>query len=345
MKRKAAAILAMLALGLTVTACQGQRTPDPAPASAPGGTKNLIVYFSLGENAPYPADMDASASASVMIDGGKRIGTTAYVARLIQEDVGGDVHSIHVADPYSTHSRDVIDRNHQEIAAGTLPALTDAPVDMSAYDTVYIGYPVWATHAPQAIFTFLSAHDLSGKTLIPFCTHDGYGPGDSYEAIARAVQGEKETKDGLDLDAADVPQAAGTVEAWLRELGELPDAPEEGTPVRIAVNGETVNAVWYDTALAEEIRSRFPLDVSMTGWGGREYYGPLPFTPAHAEGGQLRFADGDITYCPQNNTLAVFYDQTDRPNLTMEVIPVGRVTSDLSLFHRLPQQAELTFSL
>lgn len=125
----------------------------------------------------------------------------------------------------------------------------------------------------------------------------------------------------------------------------LSPALEEGTPVRIAVNGETVNAVWYDTALAEEIRSRFPLAVTMTGWGGREYYGPLSFTPAHAEGVKLRFSDGDITYCPQNNTLAVFYDQTDRPNLTMEVIPVGRITSDLSLFHRLPQQAELTFSL
>ena len=61
--------------------------------------------------------------------------------------------------------------------------------------------------------------------------------------------------------------------------------------------------------------------------------------------GQLRFDDGDITYCPGNNTAAIFYAQSSRPNLTMTVYPIGKVTSDLSIFPDLPNRVEITFEL
>ena len=95
--------------------------------------------------------------------------------------------------------------------------------------------------------------------------------------------------------------------------------------VKISVGGVELEGVIYDTDLAEEIAAKFPLSVSMVGFGGREYYGAIPFTPKNADGGQLRFDDGDITYCATNNTLAIFYAQTDRPHLTMRVIPIGRL--------------------
>lgn len=63
------------------------------------------------------------------------------------------------------------------------------------------------------------------------------------------------------------------------------------------------------------------------------------------EEGRLRFDDGDITYCPQNNSVALFYAQTSRPNLTMKVIPMGRVTSDLAPLHKLPSSVIAHFSL
>jgi hypothetical protein len=61
--------------------------------------------------------------------------------------------------------------------------------------------------------------------------------------------------------------------------------------------------------------------------------------------GQLRFDNGDITYCPSNNTAAIFYAQTDRPDLTMEVYPIGKVTSDLSVFPNLPSRVDITFEV
>ena len=61
--------------------------------------------------------------------------------------------------------------------------------------------------------------------------------------------------------------------------------------------------------------------------------------------GEATFDDGDITYCPQNNTVAIFYAQTSRPDLTMRVIPMGRVTSPLDPLSRMPRNVTATFSL
>lgn len=117
----------------------------------------------------------------------------------------------------------------------------------------------------------------------------------------------------------------------------------EDTKIKINVGNYELDGVIYDTELAQEVLNNFPLTVSMYGWGGREYYGSIPFVSKKAEGGQYRFNDGDITYCKQNNSLAIFYAQTERPNLSMRVIPIGRVTSDLSVFKKLKSTENITF--
>lgn len=82
------------------------------------------------------------------------------------------------------------------------------------YDAVFIGYPVWATDVPPAVLSFLEEYDLSGKTVIPFCTQDGYGAGSSYETVEKASHAGK-CLDGLALEAEDVPSAQDTVANWL----------------------------------------------------------------------------------------------------------------------------------
>ena len=73
-----------------------------------------------------------------------------------------------------TKLRDV---NHNEMASNFLPDLKESALDISKYDTVFVGYPVWATDVPHAVISFLNKYDFSDKTVIPFCTHDGYGAG------------------------------------------------------------------------------------------------------------------------------------------------------------------------
>lgn len=88
-----------------------------------------------------------------------------------------------------------------------------------------------------------------------------------------------------------------------------------------------------------------PQTISMSGFGGREFYGGLDAEIEVQGEGQYTFEDGQITYCLANNTAAIFYAQTFRPNLTMEVFPMGIVTSDLTVFNQLPGNVDITFIL
>lgn len=337
--------------------------PDPPPAESgdeamefpslqPEGTEGrvLIVYFSRWGNTNYPEDIDAMASASIVADGDALCGTTEYVAKLIAEETGGDLHRIETVQPYTADFDELRNVNHDEMRQNILPELKESHLEISGYDMIFIGYPVWATDAPQAVLSFLSQYDLSGKTVIPFCTHDGYGAGSSYRTISEASHA-TQTLDGLAIEASDVPASEDTVSQWLLSIGistasvNRTDMATNETAILIMIGDTVLDGVIYNTELAQEMLERLPVTVSMSGYGGREYYGGIDFTPQNVGAGQLFFDNGDITYCSRNNTLAIFYAQTEHPNLTMEVIPIGKVTSDLSVFDTLSSREEITFSL
>lgn len=301
----------------------------------------LIAWFSLNGNTEYPNGIDASTSASIVVNNDS-YGTTEYVARMIQNYVGGDLHFIKTKELYPSDFEELKEQNHREMADEFLPELEKSNLDMSQYDTVFIGYPVWATEAPQAISSFLNEYDMSGKTVIPFCTHDGYGAGKSYATIQDASY-EATMLDGLALEASDVPFSEAVVTGWLDRIG----FEKKGTAISVTIGDTVLDGVIYDTALAQEIMEYFPLTISMSGYGGREYYGGVDFYPSleNLIGGGNTFENGDITYCEAHHNMAVFYAQTDHPILSVDVIPIGKVTSDLSVFETLDTSEEITFSL
>ena len=358
----AGSILLALGLTLSLAACGGEtpeeteeettlpavstpeEDPEPVETTDPAGKPEagehiLIAYFSLWENAPWGEATDTDTSASVVVDEAGASGTNRYVAQMIQQEVGGDLHAILAAEAYPADFDEVVDINHSEDSR----AISDAVEHMEQYDTIFIGYPIWAGGLPQVIRTFLSTYDLSGKTVIPFCTHDGYGAGRTFSTVAELAAG-AQTMDGLAIEASDVPDAQETVRQWLTGLGI--DTAEESaaeTAIRITVDGQELEGVLYDSAIAEQFLAQLPQTISMSNYGGREVYGRVEQEITVEGAGQLYFADGDITYCPTNNTAAIFYAQSENPNLTMEVYPIGRVTSDLSIFPDLPSRVEVTF--
>lgn len=347
-------LLLILFCGCAVTACQENKeitqsnnileetnTQNTIKEISQG--KNLIIYFSRYANTEYSENVDASTSASVLIEEEHRYGTTEYIARMIQQKVGGDLYPIKTKDPYPSDFEELRNLNHEEIAKQLLPELILQDLDISQYDTIFIGYPVWASTIPQAVRSFLSNYDLQGKSIIPFCTHDGYGAGNSFQDVVDMEEGSNVLK-GLAIEASSVMSAKETITNWLKSLG-FSDTPSQITKIIIEVNDQQLEGILYDTALAKEIQQQMPISVHMSGYGGREYYGGISFTPEQIGNGQLNFENGDITYCTKNNTLAIFYAQSEQPNLTMEVQPIGKVTSDLAIFDELPANIDITFSI
>lgn len=304
--------------------------------------KNLIVYFSRMGNTEYPQEIDASTSASVVIDK-DTFGTTEYVARMIQQSVGGDIHMIQTQNYYTYDFDELRNINHEEMDTNFLPPIVKSDLDIEKYDTIFIGYPVWASDVPQAVLSFLNEYDLTGKTVVPFCTHDGYGAGRSYDTIKEASHAAVFTN-GIAIQSEDILYSENSVIEWLTDIGMM-EQQNKQTAITIKVGDNILDGVIYNTALAQEIKDKFPLTISMVGYGNREYYGSVDFYPENVEGGQKTFENGDITYCEAHHNMAIFYAQTDNPILSVDVIPIGKVTSDLSVFENIGNKEEITFSL
>ena len=257
--------------------------------------KSLTVYFSLVGNVDYSSDVDATTSASVVVNNnGNLTGTTETVARMIHSSVGGDIAEIQTVDKYSTDFDEVVDKNHEEINAGTIPELLPMNIDISDYDTVFIGYPIWATTIPQAVRSFMRTYDLSGKTVIPFCTHDGYGSGRSYTEIKNECSNST-VLDGLTIPAEDIvgkdlAPINDRVNTWLEQIGiHVGEEITDRTPIKITIGNRVLDGYLNNTPEAEQFKSMLPVTVDMVGYGGREYYGGISNTIEDSTEGTLNF--------------------------------------------------------
>lgn len=112
-------------------------------------------------------------------------GNTKLVADMISEQTGADLLEIVCQKDYDMSYSALCNLAKEEQHAGELPGFTlmlngtelEGKADLSEYDTVYIGGPVWWGTYPQVMFSFFEEYDLNGKTLLPFTTHEGSGLG------------------------------------------------------------------------------------------------------------------------------------------------------------------------
>lgn len=153
------------------------------------GSNILIAYFTYGENAELPDDVDASATASIQIFNGEVTGNTGVMAHMIAEASGGELFSIRTVEPYPDNYNDTIDVGENEKNNGIRPELATHIENLDQYDTVFVGFPNWWYVAPTIINTFLESYDFSGKTIIPFATSGGSGMGKTNEKLEPSCPG------------------------------------------------------------------------------------------------------------------------------------------------------------
>ena len=116
-----------------------------------------------------------------------RTNNTKALAEHIQSLVGGDIFQVVTKNPYPEGYRATTRVARAELNNDERPELaaTISPEDMEKYDVIFLGYPNWWGTMPMAMFTFLEQYDLSGKTIVPFCTHGGGGLGRCPSDIAK----------------------------------------------------------------------------------------------------------------------------------------------------------------
>ena len=150
-------------------------------------SKVLIAYFSRAENIELSDDVEAVSSASLNPRNGIIEGNTKLVADMIQSEIGGDVFSIQVAEPYPSEYRENVNQAEDEQDSDARPELKTHIDNFDEYDTIFIGYPIWWSTIPMPVYSFLEEYDFSGKTVIPFSTHKGSGMGSSVRDVKNAL--------------------------------------------------------------------------------------------------------------------------------------------------------------
>ena len=107
--------------------------------------------------------------------------------------------------------------NREQNDDSARPAISGSVGNMDEYDVVFLGYPIWWGRAPKIVYTFLESYDLSGKTIVPFCTSGGSGMGGE-DILKAACSKETKWRPGKRLSSR---ESAAAVQKWVESLGQI----------------------------------------------------------------------------------------------------------------------------
>ena len=176
----------------------------------------LVAGVSSAAASAQPAASDRSAT--VLVAYFTRTGNTRLIATQIARARGATLFQIVPAAAYPEDYEAQVAQAEDERQRGFEPPLQATVPELRSYETVFLGFPIWGMTAPSAIRSFLSQHDLSGKTLAPFITHGGYGLGNSVAVVAehasraRLIDGFSKQCDQERETLREVTQWLGSVE-------------------------------------------------------------------------------------------------------------------------------------
>lgn len=168
--------------------------------------KCLITYFSRkGQNYVSGRLVDL------------KVGNTEVVANMIQKITGGVLFHIESVTAYPNDYKEATEVANNELRAKARPKLTGQVENMKGYDVIVLGYPNWWGTMPMPVYTFLESYDFSGKTIVPFCTHEGSSLGHSEKDIAKACP-KATVLEGIAIHGTSAASAESDVSRWVDRL-------------------------------------------------------------------------------------------------------------------------------
>ena len=147
-------------------------------------------------------------------------GVTANAAKILAEAAGADIYEIKPEVPYTKADLDWMDKSSRSTIEmqdkSSRPAIADKNADISAYDTIFVGFPIWWYIAPTIINTFLESYDFSGKTIILFATSGGSGFRKTVDNLSCSVSDSTVIKEGKLLNGR---PSVSELQQWVESLG------------------------------------------------------------------------------------------------------------------------------
>lgn len=183
----------------------------------------VFILFRMFAGAPKAADNEPEAplaqESNVLIAYYSWSGNVRQLSHFLQEETGGELYRIV---PEKAYGEDVFDRAKEELDNGIRPALTGSLTqeELDHYDVIYLGFPVWWYDLPMPVWTFLESYDFTGKTVIPYFSHNGSsnGAGSLHRVIELLPDSTVITENALSVRGNAVEGAKDQVAQWAQEV-------------------------------------------------------------------------------------------------------------------------------
>lgn len=146
-----------------------------------------------------------------------KTGNTEVVAGMIQKITGGEMFHIESVKAYPKDYTETTNVARDELRNNARPEINGNVESMDSYDVIFLGYPNWWGTMPMPVFTFLEKYDFSGKTIVPFCTHEGSGLGRSEQDIKKLCPNADVLK-GIAIRGGSAGSAVKIVSEWVEKL-------------------------------------------------------------------------------------------------------------------------------
>lgn len=159
-------------------------------------------------------NIETKVKSNTLVAYFSKTGSTEKIAKEIRTLTNGELVKIEPAKAYPENYQETVDIAQKEVDTNARPTINDIDVNINDYDIIYIGYPIWWHDAPMVIYTFMENNDLSGKTIIPFCTSGGSDIEESMQGINNSA------KDAMVLNGL-TANSTEDVKPWLENIGML----------------------------------------------------------------------------------------------------------------------------
>ncbi len=311
--------------------------------------KILIAYFTWADNTqvdnPEGVDTDASTSASVLAPG-----NAAMMAQWIQEEVGGDLFSIQVKEPYSSDYDECLNRAADEKAEDARPELKTQIENIDSYDTIFLGFPNWWYTIPMAVHSFIDSYDLGGKTIIPFVTHGTGGLANCITDLKDALPDSVKVLEPIGIYRDDVASGQSTIQEWIQGLDiDFSDKKQNETQtnetsneakIKISTDNGDIIVQLEDNSATKDLLGRLPLMLQFENYNDTEKIAYLDTQLDTSDApDKCTPKSGDLAYYAPWGNLAFFYqDFRESP----ELVPLGKIIEGKEYLDNIEQSNSIT---
>lgn len=224
---------------------------------------------------------------------------TEALAKFAQEHLECDLFEIVPTQEYTSEDIDYNSdcrANREQNDETARPQIKNKIEDMSKYDTIVLGYPIWWAQAPKIMYTFIESYDFTNKTILPFCTSGSSPIGSSATNLAKSAP-KANWLEGKRFAAGTNKE---TFNSWLDE-----NIKKDTNNMNLYIDNQKVDVTWEDNDSVKELKTILPLSINMHEYGGFEQTGSIGKSITRNDI-QLDVVPGDIVLY-SGNQISVFY--------------------------------------